>query len=302
MTHSNSAWTSNDERRGKLRLLLNLKNCIRLIEAHNPISAILAERVQLNENDIVVEYDGFWSSSLTDSTARGKPDNEILNIQSRLTNIREIFEVTTKPLIIDADTGGQPEHFASNIRSLEMAGVSAVIIEDKKGLKKNSLFGLDVPQQQNGVEEFCHKIRSGKAAQQTADFMVIGRIESFILNAGLDDALMRAQAYVAAGADGIMIHSKKTSADEVLEFARNFKRLHPGIPLVCVPTTYTEIHFSKLQEAGFNIVIYANHLLRAAYPAMMAVAQDILRHGRSLEAESKCMPINDLLELISGTK
>lgn len=293
---------STDQRRVVLRQLLQNGRCLRVLEAHSPISALLAENVSITTEDgSVIGYDAFWSSSLTDSTERGKPDIEVLDIPSRLSNINEIFEVTTRPLVMDGDTGGQPEHFALNVRSLERVGVSAVIIEDKVGLKKNSLFGNDVVQQQDSIENFCHKIRTGKAAQISDDFMIIARVESLILEAGMEDALRRASAYVEAGADGIMIHSRKKSPTEVVEFANQFKAVHPDIPLVCVPTSYAEIRFEELARAGFNMVIYANHMLRSSYLAMQQVAGKILQYGRSYEVEPQCLSINEILELIPGT-
>jgi phosphoenolpyruvate phosphomutase len=303
MVNKASMGITSDARRASLRIILSKKKCLRVIEAHSPISALLAEKAKYKDEKSgeMVGYDAFWSSSLTDSTVRGKPDIEVLDIPNRLANINDIFEVTQAPLVMDGDTGGKPEHFAINVRSLERLGVSAVIIEDKTGLKKNSLLGNDVTQQQESIEEFCHKIRVGKAAQISSDFMIIARIESLILDAGMDDALKRAFAYVEAGVDGIMIHSRQKSSNEVVEFARQFKAVHPNIPLVCVPTSYAHTYFSELTNAGFNMVIYANHMLRSAYVAMQAVATDILKHGRTLEVEPQCLGINEILQLIPGT-
>jgi phosphoenolpyruvate phosphomutase len=294
---------TSDTRRGLLSALLAKKKCLRVIETHSPLSALLAEQSSVEPSPGgYIEYDGFWSSSLTDSTLLGKPDIEILDIPSRLSRINDIFEVTTKPLLMDGDTGGKPEHFAYHVRSMERLGVSAVIIEDKTGLKKNSLLGNDVEQHQESIPEFCHKIKVGKAAQLAGNFMIIARIESLILEAGLDDAMLRASSYVGAGADGIMIHSRQKQATDVVEFARRFRTKHPKVPLVCVPTSYSCAYFHELETAGFNIVIYANHLLRASYLAMRTVAQDILRFGRTAEADEKCLSINEILELIPGTK
>jgi phosphoenolpyruvate phosphomutase len=292
-----------DARRASLSILLKRKPCLRILETHSPLSALLAEQARVDIGDgACLEFDGFWSSSLTDSTLLGKPDIEVLDIPSRLSNINDIFEVTTKPLIMDGDTGGKPEHFVFHVRSMERLGVSAVIIEDKTGLKKNSLLGNEVEQHQESIPEFSGKISLGKAAQATGDFMIIARIESLILDAGLEDALLRASAYVDAGADGVMIHSRKKQAAEVVEFARRFRAKYPSVPLVCVPTSYSSAHFEELEAAGFNIVIYANHLLRASYLAMQTVAHDILRFGRTAEVEERCLSINEILELIPGTK
>jgi phosphoenolpyruvate phosphomutase len=254
----------------------------------------------IDESSNEVRYDAFWSSSLTDSAERGRPDIEIRDIPNRLHNINDIFEVTTLPLIADGETGGKIEHFPLHIRSLERVGVSAVIIEDKRGLKKNSLFGNDVSQEQESVENFCAKIRAGKNAQVTMDFMIVARLESLILGVGMNDALFRARSYVEAGADGIMIHSRKNEPSEILEFAAHFRKVYPRVPLVCVPTSYIQIHFNDLARAGFNIVIYANHMLRSAYLAMQAVACDILRYGRTLEVEPRCLAIPEILNLISA--
>ena len=294
--------TTPEIRRRTLKRLLAAKPISRFIEAHNPISALIAEHASVDVAGKVRQFDGFWSSSLTDSTARGKPDIEALDISSRLSNVNDIFEVTTKPLIFDGDTGGKPEHFELNVRSMERLGLSAVIIEDKTGLKKNSLFGNEVAQSQEDVESFSDKIRLGRKARVGEDFMVIARIESLILDQGMPDAIMRAQAYVNCGVDGIMIHSRKKEPDEVFEFARIFRSDFPNVPLVCVPTSYNKCTEEELAAHGFNVVIYANHLLRAAYPAMQRVAQDILRYGRSAEVDAQLMSINQILELIPGTK
>lgn len=294
--------TSPDVRRYTLKRLLAAKPISRFIEAHNPISALIAERARVEADWQVREFDGFWSSSLTDSTARGKPDTEALDISSRLSNVNDIFEVTTKPLIFDGDTGGLPEHFELKVRSMERLGISAVIIEDKKGLKKNSLLGNQVAQTQESIEEFCEKIRIGVSARMSTDFMIFARVESLILERGMDDALCRALAYVEAGADGIMIHSRQRTPDEIFEFSSRFREAHPVTPLICVPTSYNQIREDSLADNGFNIVIYANHLLRAAYPAMHDVALDILRHGRSSEADARLLSIDRILELIPGTR
>jgi phosphoenolpyruvate phosphomutase len=293
----------NSLRRGSLKHLLATKGCVRVMEAHNPLSAIIVENAKVfsEASNETLSYDAFWSSSLTDSTERGKPDIEALNIRNRISNINDIFEVTSKPLIIDGDTGRTAEHFAIDVRTLERLGVSAVIIEDKTGLKRNSLLGNSVLQLQEHVEVFCRKIAAGKRAQLTDDFMVIARIESLILDAGMEDALHRANAYIEAGVDGIMIHSRMKNHQEIVEFAREFRKLHPAVPLVAVPTSYSQIYFEDLRRAGFNIVIYANHMLRASHAAMQSVALNILKHDRSLEAEMECTDVDEILKLIPVT-
>jgi phosphoenolpyruvate phosphomutase len=293
---------SPDERTRALKEILNSKPLSRFIEAHSPISALIGEHEQVLVNGQNRQFDGFWSSSLTDSTEMGKPDIEALDISSRLDNINNMFEVTNKPLIMDFDTGGQPEHFAFAVKSMERLGISAVIIEDKTGLKKNSLFGNDVAQTQDSIEGFCHKIQSGVSSRRSRDFLVIARIESLILEAGMEDALQRARAYVAAGADAIMIHSRQKQPDEIFEFADSFRKEFADVPLVCVPTSYNHVYEHELEEHGFNVVIYANHLMRASYPAMKSVANQILTNARSLEADDQIISIKEILKLIPGTE
>lgn len=284
----------------RLKRLLNAKKIVRLMEAHNGLSGLIVENTQVRCNGIVHEFDGMWLSSLTDSTAKGKPDIECVDRTSRASTINEIFEVTTKPVIYDGDTGGIPEHFVFLVRTIERLGVSAVIIEDKIGLKKNSLFGADVPQTQDSIENFCHKLAEGKRAQVTEDFMIIARIESLILDQGMEDALARAEAYIRAGADGIMIHSAKKDGAEIREFCRHFAAFDTKVPLVAVPTSYNHMTEDELAELGFSVVIYANQLLRSAYPAMKQTAETILQHGRAQEADAQCMAIKDILTLIPG--
>jgi phosphoenolpyruvate phosphomutase len=266
------------------------------------MTGLIVENLKVKLNGFVREFDCMWSSSLTDSTAKGKPDIEAVDMTSRMNTVNSIFEVTTKPLIFDADTGGRPEHFAFNVKSLERLGVSAVIIECKVGLKKNSLFGTQVLQEQDSIENFCHKIQVGKRAQITEDFMVIARIESLVLEKGLDDALQRATAFIEAGADAIMIHSNKKEPQEIYDFCRHYNKLYNKVPLVVVPSTYNKAFEDELVNAGAKIVIYANHMLRAAYPAMLSVAESILKHGRSYNCNEQCMPINEILTLIPDTQ
>lgn len=292
---------STNSRLSLLRRLIDAKAPLRICETHSAISALIAQNASIDDLGVKIEFDGFWSSSLTDSTSRGKPDIEAVELTSRLNTINEIFEVTSKPLIYDADTGGKLEHFVFSVRSLERTGVSAVIIEDKTGLKKNSLLGTEVDQTQEDIEAFCGKIRAGKNAQITQDFMIIARIESLILDKGQDDALTRAFAYVSAGADGIMIHSRQKSPDEIFAFLKAFRAVDSQTPIVVVPTSFNATTAKELGEAGANIVIYANHLLRASFIAMQEVAQGILKHDRSKEIESQCMSIDEILSLVPGT-
>lgn len=285
----------------RLKRLLENKPIVRVMEAHNGLTGLIVEHTQVKtEQGAMKEFDGMWLSSLTDSTAKGKPDIEAVDVTSRLQTIHDILEVTTKPIIYDGDTGGKTEHFVFTVKTLERLGVSAVIIEDKIGLKKNSLFGTDVEQTQDSIPDFCHKISEGKKAQITDSFMVIARIESLILGKGMDDALNRAKAYLEAGADGIMIHSRQKSPAEILEFCKAYNSFENRKPLIVVPSSYNSIYEKELAEAGVNVVIYANHLLRSAYPAMLNTAETILKNERSLEVDSQMMSINNILTLIPG--
>lgn len=287
-----------ENRRSRLKKLLQYKPCLSVLEAHNGLTGLIVEHTRIHREQGEKQFDAIWISSLCDSTIKGKPDIELVDMTSRLKTIEEIMEVTTKPIILDGDTGGQTEHFVFNIRTLERIGVSAVIIEDKTGLKKNSLFGTEAQQVQETTEAFCEKIREGKNALKTKDFMIIARCESLILNQGMQDALERCKAYAEAGVDGIMIHSCKKEPDEILEFCAAFRKLDAATPLVAVPTTYNSITDEELAEAGVNIVIHANHLIRSAFPAMQKVAKSILQHSRSKEADALCMPIKEILTLI----
>ncbi|MCL2315591.1 MAG: phosphoenolpyruvate mutase [Actinomycetia bacterium] len=285
-------------RRAKLRRLLRLKPWVRAIEASNGLSALIVENASVAEGPTVREFDAMWVSSLCDSTFKGKPDIELIDLTSRLTTISEIMEVTTKPVILDADTGGLAEHFVYHVRTLERIGVSAVIVEDKAGLKHNSLLGTSAHQVMADADEFAEKINAGKKAQVGRDFMIIARIESLIAGRGQDDAMRRARRYLDAGADGIMIHSKERSGDDVHAFLVAFRAEFPETPVALVPTTYNQYTEAELHDWGATIIIHANHLLRSAYPAMRQTALDILRAGRSLEVDDRIMSIDEVLELI----
>ncbi|GAA0366851.1 phosphoenolpyruvate mutase [Bowmanella denitrificans] len=285
-----------------LRRMLAAKPLLRFLDIHNALSGLIIENTRVMTELGPREFDGMWGSSLTDSTAKGKPDIEAVDVSSRMNTLNEVLEVTTKPIIYDGDTGGKTEHFVFTVKTLERLGVSAVIIEDKTGLKKNSLFGTEVAQTQDSIENFCQKIQAGKNAQATDDFMIIARIESLILGQGIEHAMQRAAAFLDAGADGIMIHSREKSPDEVYEFCRRYNALPNRKTLVAVPSSYNKVYEHELQEQGVNIVIYANQLLRSAYPAMVNTASSILQHGRSAEVDSQMMPIKEILELIPGGK
>ena len=287
-----------ENRRASLKKILKLKKPIRVMEAHNGLTGLIVEKTKVTQDGDIRQYDGIWISSLCDSTAKGKPDIELVDMTSRLDTINEIMEVTTKPIILDGDTGGLLEHFVFNVKTLERMGVSAIIIEDKVGLKKNSLFGTDVIQTQDDLDNFAMKISAGKKAQVSEDFMIIARIESLILEKGMDDALLRAKKYVEAGADGIMIHSREKTPDEIFEFVDKFRNFDIVTPIVVVPTSYNHVKEEEFKKHGINIVIYANHLIRAAFPAMQGVAESILKNQRSLEVDEECMSIKQVISLI----
>ena len=297
-----SALTNTPEiRLSKLKRLLQLKPYIRAIDASNGLTGLIAENVQVMDevNIIAKEFDAMWISSLCDSSFKGKPDIELVDLTSRISTINEIMEVTTKPIILDGDTGGKVEHFSFHVKTLERIGVSAVIIEDKTGLKQNSLFGTDVEQVLDDPADFAAKIAAGKRAQATRDFMIIARLESLIAGKSVEDALMRAKIYIDAGADAVMIHSKEKDGHDVFAFMEQFRAFSQTIPLVVVPTTYSQFTEEELHAKGANIIIHANHLLRSAYPAMVKAAESILTHGRSKEAsDTLCMPIKDVLTFI----
>lgn len=291
--------TTPDVRLKRFRRLLEVKPIVRGIEVHNGITGLIVEHVSVTRENKKEEFDFMWLSSLTDSTAKGKPDTELVDSTSRLNTIHDVLDITTKPIIYDGDTGGLTEHFPYLVRTLERLGVSGVIIEDKQGLKKNSLFGTDVKQELADPVSFAEKISAGKKSQVTPDFLIIARLESMIAGMGVADALKRAKIYIDAGADGIMVHSKEKSPKEVLDFCKEFKKFKRKVPLVVVPTTYDIITEKELEKAGISVVIYANHLLRSAYPAMVKTAETILSHGRAYEASSEyCMPIKEILTLI----
>lgn len=287
-----------DSRRGRLKKLIELKGCINAIESHSGITGLIAETTTVIENGKTFGFDAMWISSLCDSTAKGKPDIELVDMTSRFRTIDDIMEVTTKPIIFDGDTGGLVEHFVYTVRSLERMGVSMIIIEDKCGLKKNSLFGTEVVQTQETIEKFCEKISAGKKAQKTKDFMICARIESLILEKGMDDALERARCFVEAGADAIMIHSRKKSPDEIFTFIEKFRAGNKYTPIVLVPTSFNEVYEEEFKERGANIIIYANQLTRSGIPAMQNAARLLLKNHRAKECDEICMPIKDIITLI----
>lgn len=287
-----------DIRRGRLKKVLAMKGLITAMEAHDGLTGLIVENTVVHENGGARQFDAMWVSSLCDSTAKGKPDIELVDMTSRFRTIEDITEVTTKPIIFDGDTGGKTEHFVYTVRSLERLGVSMIIIEDKTGLKKNSLFGTEVVQTQDSIDNFCAKIRAGKKAQRTKEFMICARIESLILEQGMDDALNRAFAFADAGADAIMIHSRKKDPSEIQEFIEKFRAKDKSTPIVLVPTSFNSITEEEWKECGANIIIYANQLMRAEVPAMQKAAKIILENHRAEECDSMLMPFKDIIRLI----
>jgi phosphoenolpyruvate phosphomutase / 2-hydroxyethylphosphonate cytidylyltransferase len=290
--------TTPDIRKSKFKRLINVKKIVRILEAHSPLSAMIVENTNIVKNKKFYEFDGMWSSSLTDSALRGKPDNESVDTSSRLNTLNEILSVTTKPIIFDADTGGRNEHLPYTVKALENAGISAIIIEDKIGLKKNSLFKNQKNATQDSIKNFCKKIQVAVNSKISDEFMIIARIESFILGKNLKDALKRAEAYSKAGADAILIHSKERNPKQIIQFSKKFIKSKYKKPIVAVPSTYSSTYEKTLQKSGVSIIIYANHLLRASYPSMMNVAKSILKHERSKEAEKNIIPIKKIISLI----
>lgn len=287
-----------DVRRSRLRKMLAAKGLITAMEAHDGITGLICEKTVVSNQGGAHQFDAMWSSSLCDSTAEGKPDIELVDMTSRFRHVNEIMEVTTKPIIFDGDTGGLTEHFVYTVRTLERMGVSMIIIEDKTGLKKNSLFGTDVVQTQDTIENFCEKIAAGKKAQKTKDFMICARIESLILERGIEDALIRAFAFTKAGADAVMIHSRKKDPSEIFEFVEKFRKEDTATPIVVVPTSFPTVTEEEFKEKGVNVVIYANQLTRTGFPAMQAAAKTILENHRAKEADDMCMSIKDIITLI----
>jgi len=292
--------SSPNNRVSRLKRLIDSKNIVRILESHNSLTGLIIENIKVIKKNNSYEFDGMWSSSLTDSATKGKPDNSSVDFSSRLSSLNDIMEVTTKLLVFDADNGGQLEHLPFLIRSLERLGASAIIMEDKVGLKKNSLFKNQTGTKQDKPELFAKKIKQICKSRKNKDFMVIARIESFIVGKGLNDALRRAEIYSKAGADAILIHSKEKTPAEIFSFAREFKKSKNFIPLVSVPSTYSKVYEKDLIRNGFKLVIYANQLLRAAYPAMHFAAKKILENSRAFEIEKKIIPIKEIINLIKN--
>ena len=299
ITQINKLGTLPEKRKGALKKLINLKPIVKLLEVHNGITGLIVENLELEKGDTYQHFDGMWLSSLTSSASKGKPDTELVDFSSRFQTIEDIIEVTTKPIVVDGDTGGSIQHFPYRVRTLERLGVSAIIIEDKVGNKRNSLFGTNVYQQQDTIKNFTAKISAGRKACLNDQFMIIARIESFILNKGMDHAIERTKAYIDAGADGIMIHSKEKDVTEIRSYCKYYNKNNFRVPLVVAPSTFPQIKEEEMINWGIKMVIYANHLLRSAYPAMIKTGKSILKYGRAKEASEKyCMSIKEIISLI----
>ena len=291
---------TSDNRISKLKRLIQSKDIVRVLESHNSLTGLIIEKMSINKNGKLNEFDCMWSSSLTDSATKGKPDNQAVDYSSRIRSLNDMLDVTTKPLIFDADNGGRIEHLSYLVKSLERTGVSAIIMEDKIGLKMNSLFSDQLGAKQDTPKAFSKKIAKVCNVRRSKDFLVIARIESFILNKGLNDALKRAEIYSKAGADAILIHSKEKTPKEIFQFSKIFKKTKYSIPLVAVPSTYSKVYEKDLILNGFKIVIYANQLLRSAYPAMVNTAKKILLNSRAYEADKNIIPIKEIINLIKN--
>jgi len=290
--------TSPENRKSKLKRLVDAKKIVRVIEAHNAFTGLIVENLKLIKNQKFLEFDGMWSSSLTDSAIRGKPDNQAVDYSTRITGLNEILDVTSKPVIFDADNGGRIEHLQYLVKTLERVGVSAIVLEDKIGLKKNSLFKSQVGVKQDSIENFCMKLKKAKESKISDDLFIVARIESFILGKGLKDAMRRAEAYSRSGADAIVIHSKEKYPNQIFSFSKNFIKSKFYKPLIAIPSTYSKTYESELINNGFKIVIYANHFLRTIHPAMVNVAKMILKNQRSFEAEKKMSSIKEVINLV----
>ena len=224
---------------------------MKICEIHSGLSALLVEKSK---------YDGMWVSSLTHSAIHGLPDNELVPLKERVALVEEVRKLTTKPIVVDVDTLGPIEHVPFYVRWFKEAGAYAIVIEDKKYPKENSLLD-DGKYPLEDVDKFCEKIKSAK--EYSGDMKVIARLESLIAKHSIEEALIRAEAYAKAGADIILIHSKqKIDCSEVMEFATRFRKISQ-IPLMAIPTTY-----ELPEEHPFEIVVTANHLLRASMKAM----------------------------------
>jgi len=292
--------SSPDNRVSRLKRLMKSKNIVRILESHNSLTGLIIDKINIKKNNQIIEFDGMWSSSLTDSATKGLPDNSSLSFSARISSLQDMLDVTSKPLVFDADNGGQIEHLPFLVRSLERSGVSAIIMEDKIGLKRNSLFKNQSGTKQDKPLDFAKKLKKICSTRQSKDFMAIARIESFILGKGLKDALKRAVVYSKAGADAILIHSKEKTPAEIFSFAKEFKKSKHFIPLVSVPSTYSKVYEKDLIKNGFKLVIYANQLLRSAYPAMQNTARTILKNGRAFEADQNIIPIKEIISLIKN--
>jgi len=282
----------------QLKRLIKVKNIVRILETHNSLNGLIIENLSIRKNSKLIEFDGMWSSSLTDSLTKGKPDNQSVDYSSRILGLNDIMDVTLKPMIFDADNGGRIEHISYLVKTLERIGVSGMIIEDKVGEKINSLFQNQDKTKQDSIKNFCKKIKIAKNSRISNDFYIIARIESFILNKSLSDAINRARNYIKAGANAILIHSKEKTPDQIFSFSKRFKNIYPEVPLVSVPSTYSKVKESDLIKNGFKVVIYANHMLRSAYPSMVTTAESILKNGRSFESEKNLTPINKIINFI----
>lgn len=288
-----------EQRRAALQQRLNVGDCIRAIEAHSGLCALVASEGLKSTSSPNNRFDALWISSLTSSAVQGLPDIELHFLERRIELIEDVCQVSSLPLIVDGDTGGDATSLCYLVARLEGMGVSALVIEDKRQPKRNSLCQtadhlLEDP------DCFAKKIAQGVAARLTKDFLLFARLESLIAGLTVDDALTRAALYLEAGASGLMIHSKDRTEDRVVEFLQRLRAQGHEQPVICVPTTYNRVLARDLFAEGANIIIYANHLLRASHHAMRRVCQDLLQHDRAVDVERRCTPLDELFDLVGA--
>lgn len=269
----------------KLRELFKNPGVIRIVGAHDGLGAKIVERNG---------FDGVWAGGLEISTSYAVPDASILTMSQYLERAIEMNDSVSIPVIADCDTGfGNSNNVIHMVKKYESAGIAAVCIEDKKFPKVNSLL-FKGRQELASIAEFVGKIMAAKNAQATKNFMVFARVEALIAGWGQEEALKRAHAYVQAGADAILIHSKTSSPQPIIDFAKSWNN---SAPLVIVPTTYPSIAFEQIKELGIKMVIYANQGLRAAIKAMDSVLSEIFGDKTTLGVEEKITSMKEIFEL-----
>ena len=281
--------TTPDIRLKRLKRLLGAKKMVRICESHSGLTGLIIENTVVTVNNMKHEFDAMWAGSFTDSASKGKPDIDTVDLTTRLHELNDSLEVTTKPIVFDGLTGGEADRFVFAVRTLERLGISAIVIKDSLEKRHSALEDIVV---------FCNKIQSGKHAQLTDDFMIIARCDSLIAGDSVRKAVERSMAYVKAGADGIMIHSQD-GPEQIRNFCMEFRKAEPKVPVFVMPSTYSEVYEDDIIKWGANAVIYANNLLRSSYPAMVNCAETILRNGRAFEADSICVAKEEIQRIVN---